>query len=115
MLLQVKRTSAKAPHRQTSDDDSGSNGNSSDSDNILEDYLANLQCDSDDSNSYEQQVFCCFQFGDRVQSSNCAGNSTVKCVNSACCRSSISWSSSLLHASATRLQLKVCKKQHKVG
>lgn len=56
MLLQVKQKSAKVPHRQISDDDSDSDGDSSDSDNILEDYLANLQCDSDDSNSYEQQV-----------------------------------------------------------
>ena len=56
VLLQVKRKSANPPHRQSSDDDSNSNGDSSDSDNVLEDYLANLQCDSDDSNSYEQQV-----------------------------------------------------------
>ena len=56
VLLQVKQKSANAPQRQSSDDDSDSNDDSSDSDNILEDYLANLQCDSDNSNSYEQQV-----------------------------------------------------------
>lgn len=55
VLPQVKRKSAKALHRQSPSDDSDSDGDSSNSD-ILKDYLANLQCDSDDSNSYEQQV-----------------------------------------------------------
>lgn len=55
MLLQAKQKS-KAPHKQSSDDHNGSDDDSSNSDNVLEDYLANLQCESDDSNSYEQQV-----------------------------------------------------------
>ena len=54
--LQVKRTSKKMQHRLTSDSESDSDGDSSESDNVLEDYLSNLQCDSDASNSYEQQV-----------------------------------------------------------
>lgn len=55
MLLQAKQKSAKAPRKPSSDDHSDSD-DSSDSDDVLEDYLANLQCGSDDSNSYEQQV-----------------------------------------------------------
>ena len=52
----MKRTSKKAQHRQTSDSESHSDGDSSEPDNVLEDYLSNLQFDSDASNSYEQQV-----------------------------------------------------------
>lgn len=55
-MLQVKQKSMRAQQKQSSGSDSVSDDNSSESDNVLEDYLSNLQCDSDDSNSYEQQV-----------------------------------------------------------
>lgn len=55
-MLQGKRKSQKPAQKFIVDDDSDSEANSSDSDNGLEDYLSNLQCDSDNSNAYERQV-----------------------------------------------------------
>ncbi|KAL3152305.1 hypothetical protein ABBQ32_001376 [Trebouxia sp. C0010 RCD-2024] len=51
----VKQKSLRAQQKQTFSSDRVFDGDSSESDNVLEDYLSNLQCDSDDSNSYEQQ------------------------------------------------------------
>ena len=55
-MLQGKSRSQKPAQKFQDDFDSGSEASSSDSDNALEDYLSNLQCDSDNSNSYERQV-----------------------------------------------------------
>jgi len=58
LSLQGKRKPGNAPQHQISEDSSASSsdvGDSSDSDDVQEDYLANLQGGSDDT-SYAQQV-----------------------------------------------------------
>ena len=55
-ILQVKHRSRQVLHRKSSVSGHGSDDGSSHSDNVLQDYLSNLQGDSDNSDSYEQQV-----------------------------------------------------------
>ena len=54
--LQGKRTAYTAPQQLSSEDDSLDGEDSSDSDDIQEDYLANLQGSSDVMNSDDLQV-----------------------------------------------------------
>lgn len=58
LCLQGKRPAYTAPQQLSSDDDSLDSEDSSDSDEIQEDYLANLQGSSDVMNSDNLQVWC---------------------------------------------------------